>query len=78
MMQQLIETMVKALVDQPEQVCVREVCGDDGTSTFEVRVAPGDAGQIIGKQGRLANAVRTLAKASAMKHKRKIYVEIIA
>jgi hypothetical protein len=43
-----------------------------------VRVAPDDLGKVIGKQGRIANALRTVAKAAAMKHKRKVYVEIVA
>jgi len=68
---------VKELVDEPEQVVITEVPQEDAT-TFEVRVAPGDLGKVIGKQGRIANALRTVAKAAAMKHKRKIYVEIIA
>jgi uncharacterized protein len=73
----MIENMVRELVDDPEQVTVSEVPGEEAT-TYEVRVAPGDLGKVIGKQGRIANAVRTVAKAVAMKHKRKVYVEIIA
>ncbi len=76
-MQQLIEYLVKELVDEPEQVVITEVPQEDAT-TYEVRVAPNDLGKVIGKQGRIANALRTVAKAAAMKHKRKIYVEIIA
>ena len=73
----LIEYLVRNLVDEPEQVNITEV-PDDETTTYEVRVAPNDLGKVIGKQGRIANALRTVAKASAMKHKRKVYVEIIA
>lgn len=76
-MQQLIEYLVKELVDEPEQVTITEVTQEEAT-TYEVRVAPNDLGKVIGKQGRIANALRTVAKAAAMKHKRKIYVEIIA
>lgn len=76
-MQQLIEYLVKELVDEPEQVTITEVSQEEAT-TYEVRVAPNDLGKVIGKQGRIANALRTVAKAAAMKHKRKIYVEIIA
>jgi len=75
--QQLIEYLVKELVDEPEQVTITEVTQEEAT-TYEVRVAPNDLGKVIGKQGRIANALRTVAKAAAMKHKRKIYVEIIA
>lgn len=76
-LQALIEYLVKALVDEPEQVSVSEVPGVE-TTTYEVRVAPNDLGKVIGKQGRIANALRTVAKASAMKQKRKVYVEIVA
>lgn len=73
----LIEYLVRALVDEPEQVSISEVPGDDAT-TYEVRVAPNDLGKVIGKQGRIANALRMVAKAAAMKHKNKVYVEIVA
>ena len=76
-MKQLIEYLVKELVDDPEQVNINEVPGDEAT-TYEVRVAPEDLGKVIGKQGRIANALRTVAKAAAMKHKKKVYVEIVA
>lgn len=75
--QTLVEYIVKALVDEPEQVQVSPVVGAEAV-TYEVRVAPGDLGKVIGKQGRIANALRTVAKAAAMKNRRKIYVEIVA
>jgi predicted RNA-binding protein YlqC (UPF0109 family) len=73
----LIVYLVKALVDEPEHVDVTEIPGEAAT-TYEVRVATGDLGKVIGKQGRIANALRTVAKASAMKQKNKVYVEIVA
>jgi predicted RNA-binding protein YlqC (UPF0109 family) len=76
-LKQLIEYLVKALVDEPDQVDISEVPGDEAT-TYEVRVAPDDLGKVIGKQGRIANALRTVAKAAAMKEKKKVYVEIVA
>jgi hypothetical protein len=76
-LKQLIEYLVKALVDEPDQVDISEVPGEEAT-TYEVRVAPDDLGKVIGKQGRIANALRTVAKAAAMKDKKKIYVEIVA
>lgn len=76
-MKQLIEYLVKALVDEPDQVDINEIPGEDAT-TYEVRVAPEDLGKVIGKQGRIANALRTVAKAAAMKDKKKVYVEIVA
>jgi len=59
-LKQLIEYLVKALVDEPDQVDIVEVPGDEAT-TYEVRVAPDDLGKVIGKQGRIANALRTVA-----------------
>jgi predicted RNA-binding protein YlqC (UPF0109 family) len=76
-LKQLIEYLVKALVDEPELVDIQEVPGDEAT-TYEVRVAADDLGKVIGKQGRIANALRTVAKAAAMKEKKKVYVEIVA
>ena len=76
-MKALIEYLVKALVDEPSEVSVTEVPGEEST-TYEVHVAPNDLGKVIGKQGRIANALRTVAKAVAMKEKRKVYLEIVA
>ncbi len=76
-MKSTVEFLVKELVDNPDAVEVSEVTGDDST-TYEVRVSPDDLGKVIGKQGRIANAIRTLVKAVAMKDKRKVYVEILA
>ena len=73
----LIDYLARNLVDEPDQVEITAVAGDEAV-TYEVRVAPTDLGKVIGKQGRIANALRTVAKASAMKNKRKVYVEIIA
>jgi len=72
----LIEILVKALVDNPDAVVVKE--RDEGNSvTFEVSVDPEDVGKIIGKQGRVANALRTVAKAAALKDRRNVYVKIL-
>ncbi|MFM2222779.1 MAG: hypothetical protein RLZZ78_1036 [Armatimonadota bacterium] len=76
-MKSTVEFLVKELVDNPDAVEVSEVTSDDST-TYEVRVSPDDLGKVIGKQGRIANAIRTLVKAVAMKDKRKVYVEILA
>jgi predicted RNA-binding protein YlqC (UPF0109 family) len=73
----MIEYLVKELVDEPDLVTVSEVLGEEST-TYEVHVAPGDLGKVIGKQGRIANALRTVAKAVAMKDKKKVYLEIVA
>ena len=76
-MKELIEYLVNELVDEPENVTITEVA-KDGAVTYEVHVAPSDLGKVIGKQGRIANALRTVAKAVAMKDKQKVYVEIVA
>ncbi|MDI6828131.1 MAG: KH domain-containing protein [Armatimonadota bacterium] len=75
-MKELIEYLVKALVDEPAQVDIREIAGEEST-TFEIRVAPNDLGKVIGKQGKIANALRTVAKAAAMREKKRVYLEII-
>jgi len=68
----LIEEIAKALVDDPSQVSVQVVHGDEGEGTLlELRVAPTDVGKVIGKQGRTARSMRTLLSAAGMKlHKR--------
>ena len=75
-MKSLIEILVKALVEDPDSVVVEEV--DEGDSiTYEVTVAPDDIGKVIGKQGRVANALRTVAKAAALKEHKNVYVRIM-
>jgi len=71
-MRLLIEEIAKALVDEPAQVSVQVVDGDEGEGTLlELRVAPSDVGKVIGKQGRTARSMRTLLSAAGMKlHKR--------
>ncbi|MFY7954486.1 MAG: KH domain-containing protein [Armatimonadaceae bacterium] len=76
-MKQTVEFIVQQLVDSPDDVEVVEIPGDDAM-TYEVRVAPDDLGKVIGKQGRIANAIRTIIKAVAMKDKQKVFVEIVA
>ena len=75
-MNTLIEYLVKSLVDDPDHVSITEVNAEDST-TYEVRVSPSDLGKVIGKQGRIASALRTVVKSVAMKEKRKVYVEIM-
>ena len=76
-MKELIELLVKTLVDQPEEVDVREI-DSDRTVTYEVSVAPADIGKVIGKQGRIANALRTVVKAAATKEDKRAYLEIVS
>jgi predicted RNA-binding protein YlqC (UPF0109 family) len=61
----LVELVVRALVDDPDAVRVEELDEDDGTLVLEVHVADDDLGRVIGRDGRVANAIRTLAKAAA-------------
>jgi predicted RNA-binding protein YlqC (UPF0109 family) len=65
-MKDLVEMIAKALVDNPEQVVVTEVEGEQ-TTVLELRVAPSDLGKVIGKQGRTARCIRTLLGAAGMK-----------
>lgn len=75
-MEELIGILVKALVDKPDAVNVEAV--DDGeTITYEVTVDADDLGKIIGKQGRVANALRTVAKAAAVKEHKNVNVRIL-
>jgi uncharacterized protein len=73
---ELIEDIAKALVDQPEQVIVREVEGEQVT-VLELRVSPEDLGKVIGKQGRTARSIRTLLGAAGMKLNRRFTLEIL-
>jgi predicted RNA-binding protein YlqC (UPF0109 family) len=75
-MKDLIEYIVKALVDDPDQVQISETQGESVT-IVEVRVAENDAGKVIGREGRIANALRTLAKAAGAKDKKRVTVEIM-
>lgn len=75
-MKELVEMLVKALVDFPDQVDVQQIDGER-TSIYEVRVAPEDLGKVIGKQGRIANALRTVVKTASIKEGRRVSVEIL-
>ncbi len=69
-------TMVKALVDKPDEVSLREVEGEK-TTVLELRVAKEDLGKVIGKQGKTAKAMRTILNAMATKLKKRAVLEII-
>jgi hypothetical protein len=76
-MNEVLEIIAKALVDDPEQVSVTKIDNDDDTVTLELRVAEDDMGKVIGKQGRIAKAIRTVVKAAASKENKKAAVEIL-
>lgn len=75
-MKQLVEMMAKALVDKPEEVEVTEIEGEQ-TTVIELKVAKEDLGKIIGKQGRMARAIRTIVGAASTKIRKRSVVEII-
>ena len=74
-MKELVEVIAKALVDNPEEVVVTEK--ENGRNlTIELHVAPSDMGKVIGKQGRIARAMRTVVKAAAYREDKKVIVAI--
>ena len=75
-MKELLLYMAKNLVDDPEAVTVTEVSDDEGT-VLELRVAPGDMGKVIGRQGRIAKEIRTIVKTVAQRTGEKVTVEIV-
>ncbi len=75
-MKELVEYIAKALVDYPEQVDVTQVEGERSV-ILELRVAQDDMGKVIGKQGRIAKAIRTVVNAAAIKENKRVMVEII-
>ena len=77
-MKALVELLVKSLVDHPEAVRVEETTEEGGVHSFEVHVAPEDTGKVIGRQGKIANAIRTVVKAAAAKADVKAFVEIVS
>ncbi len=74
----LVEAIAKSLVDHPDQVSVREAGIKEGSTVIELKVAPEDMGKVIGRQGRIAKALRTVVKAAAQKADQKVVVEIVS
>lgn len=74
-MKELVEVIAKALVDTPEEVVVTESMKGEDT-LIELKVSPADMGKVIGKQGRIAKAIRSVVKAAASKEDKKVIVEI--
>ena len=75
-MKELLLYMAKNLVDDPESVTVTEASDEEGT-VLELRVAPGDMGKVIGRQGRIAKEIRTIVKTVAQRTGEKVTVEIV-
>ncbi len=76
-MKDLVEYLSRALVDRPDEVRVDEFEEDDGTIVFEVEVAEDEVGKLIGRNGRTINALRTVIRASAVRHNRRVLVDVV-
>ncbi len=76
MLKDLVEVIAKSLVDNPDQVKVSEIHGEQSV-IIELKVAPEDMGKVIGKQGRIARAIRTVVRAAASKDNKRVIVEIL-
>ena len=74
-MKELVDVIAKALVDNPDEVVVTESENDDEL-VIELKVAPSDMGKVIGKQGRIAKAIRSVVKAASSRLEKKVMVEI--
>lgn len=75
-MKELVELIAKALVNEPGAVVVSQL-GDENDLVLELRVAPGDLGKVIGRQGRTARSLRTIVAAAGMKVRKRIVLEIV-
>ena len=75
-MKDLVELISKSLVDNPDDVVVKETVGES-IVILEIAVSNNDVGKVIGKEGRIANAIRTIVKAAAAKQDKKVTVEIL-
>jgi uncharacterized protein len=76
-MQELLEDLRRRLVDEPDAVRVEQADGDDGALVFRLHVAEGDVGKVIGRQGRIARALRTLVRAGGPHAGRRLQLEIV-
>ena len=76
-MQELLEYLARALVDDPDAVRVEQFDEDDGSVVLELAVGEDDYGKVIGRGGRTANALRTVLKAAAVKEGRRVFVDIV-
>lgn len=76
-MKEVLEIIAKALVNNPDMVDITEIDNEDNSITLELRVAESDMGKVIGKQGRIAKALRTVVKAAASRENKKVSVDIV-
>ena len=77
LVEKLLEYLARSLVDEPDEVSVESFEEDDGTVVLELRVADDDAGQVIGRGGRTVAALRTVVKAVAVRHDRRVLVDVV-
>ena len=75
-MKGLVEVIAKSLVDNPDEVVVTETENEDSV-LIELKVGPSDMGKVIGRQGRIAKAIRTVVKAASSKNSKKVIVDIM-
>ncbi len=73
----LLEYLTRGLVDEPDRVKVKEVQEDDGSVVLELSVAQDDYGNVIGRGGRTASALRTVVKSAAVRHGHRVFVDIV-
>jgi uncharacterized protein len=76
-MKDLLEYLARGLVEEPDQVHVTEIEEDDGTIVLELAVGEDDYGNVIGRGGRTASALRSLIKTAAVKDKRRVFIDIV-
>ena len=76
-MRELLEQLVRSIVDRPDQVRVEEFTEDDGTVVFELSVAAEDYGKVIGRGGRTAQAIRAVVKAAGARREKRVLVDIV-
>jgi uncharacterized protein len=74
---ELLESLVRMIVSEPDAVAVEQFEEDDGTVVLELSVAEDDYGRVIGRGGRTANALRTVVKAAAVRVERRVLVDIV-
>jgi uncharacterized protein len=74
---ELLEYLARGLVDAPDEVTVEEVVEEDGTVILELSVGDDDYGNVIGRGGRTATALRTIIKSAAVRHGRRVFVDIV-
>jgi len=74
---EVLAELARRLVDEPDAVRVEQVEGDDGSLVLRLHVAEGDVGKVIGRQGRIARALRTIVRAGSIRERRRVQLEIV-